>query len=128
ARQRRAPPPPPVAVSRARAPDTSGCTEPARITPTVSSSTSFACSRTLSGIVSHDVVATKCASFSIASPITISVLARSSLGSLVGLHCRRRRLGLSSVSSREGPRRLHYCLITRAEAATAQSLSRRRTL
>ena len=77
-------PRPPVAVSRARTPATSGCTEPAIITPNVSSSTSLACSRTALGIVSHGVSATNRASSSIACPIAISfeaqALARGTYG------------------------------------------------
>src|SRR5262245_52983562 len=73
---------PPVAVSRARTPATSGWTEPARITPTVSSTTSFACSRTALGIASHGVPATKCASASIAAPIVLLQRRRDSGGQL----------------------------------------------
>src|SRR5256885_6099401 len=73
---------PPDAVSRARTPATSDWTEPARITPTVSSTTSLACSRTALGIASHGVAAMKCASCSIASPIALLQERRDSRGQL----------------------------------------------
>ena len=71
-------PAPLFAARRSRIATTSGRTEPARITPMVSSSTRFACSRTETGISSHWVCAAKRASVSIGWPMVLAAFANES--------------------------------------------------
>jgi hypothetical protein len=94
-------PMPAVAVNRSRSPRTSGRLAPARMTPIVSSTTSFACRCTSFGTCSSVVSATKRASLSICCAICAFLLASAKLRSETGI---RRACQIGALQSASAPR------------------------